>query len=641
MFAILQPHSCCYCKRLSIIYDGSYCFTKPETLASQEVREGAKRGCTLLEYLLRQFKTHHGSTCQPFRLSSRSSYEGRDLYELEFKWECWPGCSANSNPESVDDLHIVALKNAVGPQPWMRAADQLLNLHPASDNSFKWMRQQLQNCQENHEMCRKVYDSQRHLKIPCRLIDVGQPGASILYLRETELPGMDTYAISSYTWGSEKSTAIADSKLNSQNLRSRMKEGMLFSEMPRTIQDVVTVTRELGLSYLWIDALCIVQDDEDERERELNDMPNFYQRSDVVILATRAEHGDEGFLYPRDVAQAYGAVYELSYQQTIPDGITNATVILCENEPRNENANEPLNQRIWTHQEQKATLRMLSFGSRQTIWSCQQDRSVDGGSSSQENPEPKFTQPHHDGSERAVASGFELEDAVWKWMHEVGEYSHRVGDPSRKLDRLHAFAETTRLLSEHVGWPITQCCWGIWESKVIQLLLWVKETPQIEDRYGPSWSWLSLPGPVRYPTSAEFCRSGDPRDYNLDIIRFPKEEEPDLRLQVRGSLLKILWDGNTATARDARNGELLSVNITWDYNVTVRSMWLLEVISEQHGSTSCGLVLKNKRDAEFERCGHFELAYMDLSQYKGKTDRQLWNKSREHLWTDKAEVFII
>jgi hypothetical protein len=144
-----------------------------------------------------------------------------------------------------------------------------------------------------------------------------------------------------------------------------------------------------------------------------------------------------------------------------------------------------------------------------------------------------------------------------------------------------------------------------------------------------------LPGPVTY-SDAQFCRPGDPRDYNLNVIRFPKAQDQDLRLRVRGFILEILWDGDGNTAIDARNGELLSVSIKWDYNVAVQSVWLLEVISEHHIYQSYGLVLKNTHDDEFERCGFFELELAEFHQRNQLT----WKEFREHLWKDEAEILI-
>lgn len=83
--------------------------------------------------------------------------------------------------------------------------------------------------------------------------------------------------------------------------------------LPRTIQDTIKVTRSLGLQFLWVDALCIIQDDKDDRQTELSKMAQVFARALVTISAASATHSAQGFLQPRNVRQAYYATYELPY----------------------------------------------------------------------------------------------------------------------------------------------------------------------------------------------------------------------------------------------------------------------------------------------------------------------------------------
>jgi hypothetical protein len=69
-----------------------------------------------------------------------------------------------------------------------------------------------------------------------------------------------------------------------------------FQDSPRTIQDVVIVTEDLGIQYLWIDALCIIQDDEEDRALEIDLIGHVYKTAEVTIAAPRAERVQEGFL---------------------------------------------------------------------------------------------------------------------------------------------------------------------------------------------------------------------------------------------------------------------------------------------------------------------------------------------------------
>ncbi|KAG5763013.1 hypothetical protein H9Q72_008883 [Fusarium xylarioides] len=63
--------------------------------------------------------------------------------------------------------------------------------------------------------------------------------------------------------------------------------------------DAVRVCGELGLSFLWVDALCIIQDAPEDKATEIGQMAKIYENSYVAIMASRAKSVEEGFLHPR------------------------------------------------------------------------------------------------------------------------------------------------------------------------------------------------------------------------------------------------------------------------------------------------------------------------------------------------------
>ena len=81
--------------------------------------------------------------------------------------------------------------------------------------------------------------------------------------------------------------------------RSDMLRGIATSALPQTIQDAITVTRKLGLRYLWVDALCIIQDSALDRDTELTKMDRIYQNAQLTKSAASAERSQDGFLANR------------------------------------------------------------------------------------------------------------------------------------------------------------------------------------------------------------------------------------------------------------------------------------------------------------------------------------------------------
>ncbi|EXA32447.1 hypothetical protein FOVG_16368 [Fusarium oxysporum f. sp. pisi HDV247] len=126
--------------------------------------------------------------------------------------------------------------------------------------------------------------------MPTRIIKIFDSGKRI-EIAEENSPA--AYAILSYCWGGPQRITLS---------KARVKNGQLSfdtSTLPQILQDAVRVCGELGLNFLWVDALCIIQDDPEDKAKEIGHMVNIYENSYVAIMASRAKSVEEGFLHPR------------------------------------------------------------------------------------------------------------------------------------------------------------------------------------------------------------------------------------------------------------------------------------------------------------------------------------------------------
>jgi Heterokaryon incompatibility protein (HET) len=109
----------------------------------------------------------------------------------------------------------------------------------------------------------------------------------------------ERYITLSYCWGHQKSFSITrDTKLE-------RKHGSPWSSLPRTFQDAMLVVRKLGVTYLWIDALCIIQDDEEDWQRESGRMASIYGSSYLTVSATRARDVEGGCFASRPTSNEH------------------------------------------------------------------------------------------------------------------------------------------------------------------------------------------------------------------------------------------------------------------------------------------------------------------------------------------------
>ncbi|KAF5643551.1 tol [Fusarium tjaetaba] len=166
-----------------------------------------------------------------------------------------------------------------------------------SEASFLWAREIVDKCErEHHNCCNHFIRSTSQRYLPKRLIDVqsrGQGAIQLVLSKTLESDRTVEYAALSHCWGTTvKSELRKDSE-------ETMKTIMIETLDP-SFRDAVDITYRMGIKYLWIDSLCIMQRTE-EWEEESGDMGLVYARAKFVISATASKNSDGGCYQPRDL----------------------------------------------------------------------------------------------------------------------------------------------------------------------------------------------------------------------------------------------------------------------------------------------------------------------------------------------------
>ena len=129
---------------------------------------------------------------------------------------------------------------------------------------FSLARSWIETCRREHKACnvRRVPDS-----LPTRLIDIGLASSEerirphLIDTKDYLSEGVHDYVALSHCWGTTSGTQV--SKTLKANLIQRT-DSIEWDEMTKTFQDAFMITRGLGLRYVWIDSLCIIQDVEED-----------------------------------------------------------------------------------------------------------------------------------------------------------------------------------------------------------------------------------------------------------------------------------------------------------------------------------------------------------------------------------------
>jgi Heterokaryon incompatibility protein (HET) len=163
----------------------------------------------------------------------------------------------------------------------------------------------------------------------------------------------------SHRWGSPQQHAkFCTYKSNIEEF----KRGIDVKLLPKTFQDAVHVTRGLGLQRLWIDSLCIVQDDEDDWETESKFMERVFSSAYCTIAASCASGSSDGFLKSRPARRC--VIMQASSG--------NAPYYVCEviDDFHRDVDQSELNQRGWVLQERALSRRTIYFTETQSYWEC-------------------------------------------------------------------------------------------------------------------------------------------------------------------------------------------------------------------------------------------------------------------------------
>lgn len=278
----------------------------------------------------------------------------------------------------------------------------------------------------------------------------------------------------------------------------------MLQDLSLSIQDAVEVTRQLGFRYLWVDALCIIQDSEKDINAELGFMGTIYKNATFTLAASSAINADGGFLRKVPAAKHFKLSYQssektfacvdvslmgFSFQNPFKPGAKRP--MLLGNQP------EPLNTRGWTLQEGLLAPRLLSFGTNEITWKCQSEaitKVPDGVKTSKALPLSVFNnveiqqteanmQRHQIGIWHSI-----VEDYTWRTLSVHSDYGRAI---SGIVNELASCWNDVYLAGMWRRTFVANLAWHVEEDT-----LWALEQRSIKKGYhapleGPSWSWLS------------------------------------------------------------------------------------------------------------------------------------------------------
>jgi hypothetical protein len=337
--------------------------------------------------------------------------------------------------------------------------------------------------------------------------------------------------------------------------------GIAFEDLPRTFQDFVEFAQSIGIRYIWIDSLCIIQGDSQDWHSEAAKMGNVYRNAALVVAASGAEDSSQGLFVNIRSARI---VFRLPYRTGA--GV-NGTFNMMQLPAYSDwyPAHGPLETRAWTLQERYLAQRFITFMPGGITWSCKTMSVNEAGQ---------------------TLAGFNRmgED----WFRLLNVYTRRsLTFPSDRTEALRGIAEELAPGS----WKDRYIPdYGVWADKLMEQLLWFKNGPCFDNSKlpnKPSWSWTATGSVKAWPFGFAF-------DYDLPGLNKMLGElviTSEGHLHIFGHLSTAIpapsYVRDESTARHLRLPEVQQLYHTWSKRPTT-SYILTQDIDHGYGQVNLG-----------------------------------------------------
>lgn len=325
-------------------------------------------------------------------------------------------------------------------------------------------------------------------------------------LKIVELEAVDLsklrYVALSYVWGGpQKATLLKENRIALQQ------DGALKG-LPKTLADAIAFTAALQIQYIWIDAICIIQDSNEDKAIQIGNMANIYSYSLITLVAatgTNANSGLPGVSKPRDLWQIELRVPVA--EQDMPMRLVTSMNRLT-HEDDNFLTGSIWSSRGWTFQERGLAPRIVAFTEDQVYWVCEGGYGIE---------------------ETDTRSGSDIARCDWRHMEEpralrlnvrkAQPANEAVHDPyalrecidyyqskslTNKGDAFDAFSAILQSIEDRTGetflWGLARSTFdtGIWWDRSLEdgtitrrtCLTTLKVTSLKQHVSFPSWTWL-------------------------------------------------------------------------------------------------------------------------------------------------------
>ncbi|KAK9802264.1 hypothetical protein SCARD494_00197 [Seiridium cardinale] len=528
-------------------------------------------------------------------------------------------------------------------QPHARIQGSLRHDRTDTDALFTLAKGWVGHCRTRHKLC---HHRTGQIPMPTRVLKIESTNGMLDHVRlcqSSDEPSCNApYLALSHCWGEQNIIQLVSKDL------AALRRNIPISELLRNFRDAALITARLGFAYLWIDSLCIIQDSNEDKAREIPKMADIYGGAALTIAALGAKDSSVGCFVTRNPLELVPTLVRDG------DAKTRDQVWVWNHKISGPSAEgslrPPLHRRGWVVQERALSPRTLHFGFKMVYWECIE------GSASEARPGMQERHIVVDSNDPALAHGAGVKTALqairlstsrggaweeWEgfWWKIVKEYTaSQLTRISDKWNAISALAVEVERCTQ------SRLYHGLWECNLFEEIMWQCSTPGKRNATGPSWSWLSIEGVIqvnRFDFAHNFSK--------LATVEKPAAARTasdglgrSRELWIRGHLLQVfseLTDGSAGgySRRSLRLcedsiGAVSSARLVWRWSpdMNPRGDWDLAALplvkSRLGDGETFGLVIRPSDASKLSwvRVGWFQLYWLD-----NKEDEALFNPQSE------------
>ncbi|KAI1095826.1 heterokaryon incompatibility protein-domain-containing protein [Rostrohypoxylon terebratum] len=391
-------------------------------------------------------------------------------------------------------------------EKWLRLRVNKIG-HILTEERVAWLKGELDRFAE------KQNPPQQPSFIPTRLIQV-DCDVPRLVLKDDVLKSRTEpirYAALSYCWGNREE-ALSQYKTTKSTLKARL-SGFEARKMSKILCDAIYTARALSMSYIWVDALCIIQDDIQDWEKESIQMGRIYENAHVTFFTLASNSCTQGFL------ERQPALLRIPFRSKINpqiegawgvrlQGIDSRLSVLNDDLYINKDlATSNWGKRGWTYQEQALSKACIWFGTSRIHFLCP-EWSYTEGDAVRSRALPHFQLDHLNVPDKHADS------LCWNWYAVVVEqFTERLF--TNWTDLFPALSGLAQNFHKTLGGEYLAGIWSIDLHKSLWFSCVKHPTPSFsalleqlthpEVYIAPTWSWASRRG-VTYHSRSPIYR---------------------------------------------------------------------------------------------------------------------------------------